>query len=359
MNDLNPNNFGGAASTGKLLSVIIPTYNMEKYIERCISSLVIEDKELMKRLDVIVVNDGSKDRSSELAHQFADKYPDSIRVIDKQNGNYGSCINAALPTVQGKYVRILDADDSYYTENLTGYLKALDGCDTDLVLTKYNSVDPDGNVIRVFLPLDEKFEGKTFAMKDIPVNAYIMMHHVAFRKELFDGLGYHQTEGISYTDWEFVFHPMSRVKTVYYYPQNIYRYLVGREGQTVDPTITVKKLGDEEKSLFSQLSIISKMDKNIEAYGFMKYMVLRRIAWIFELGISRMATYDLNVFDARLLAEYPDIYEASNQSKFQLGGIGPKMSLAKMWRKVRSKSKLKFFPKYLMFILVTKFKRNW
>lgn len=359
MNNLYSDNFGEVASKDKLLSVIIPTYNMEKYIERCISSLFIEDKALMKRLDVLVVNDGSKDRSSELAHQFADKYPDSIRVIDKQNGNYGSCINAALPTVQGKYVRILDADDSYYTENLAGYLKALDSCDTDLVLTKYNSVDPNGNIVKAYLPLNEKFEGKTFAMKDIPVNAYIMMHHVAFRKELFDGLGYHQTEGVSYTDWEFVFHPMSRVKTVYYYPQNIYRYLIGREGQTVDPMITINKLGDEEASLFSQLAIISKLDKNNEAYGFMKYMVLRRIVYIYVLGISRMSTFDLNAYDARLLAEYPEFYEASNYRKVQLGGVGPMMPIAKMWRNVRSKSKLKFFPKYLLFILAAKFKRNW
>lgn len=358
MNDLNTKNFGGATSKGKLLSVIIPTYNMENYIERCISSLVVEDKELMKRLDIIVVNDGSKDRSSELAHQFADKYPDSICVIDKQNGNYGSCINAALPMVQGKYVRILDADDSYYTENLAGYLKALDGCNADLVLTKFNTVDCDGNIIKAYLPLEEEFEGKTFAMKDIPEWSYIMMHNVAFRKELFDGLGYHQTEGISYTDWEFVFHPMSRVKTVYYYPKNIYRYLIGREGQTVSPMITINKLEDEEASLFSQLAIISELDKSNEAYGFMKNMVVRRIVHIYVLGISRMSPFDLNAYDAHLLAEYPEFYEASNKRKVRVGGVGPMMPIAKMWRKVRSKDKLKFFPKYLMFILVTKFKRN-
>ena len=75
----------------KLISIIIPTYNMEAYILKALESLVIPRN--LDALDVLVINDGSKDRSSELAHSFADKYPQSFRVIDKENGNYGSCIN--------------------------------------------------------------------------------------------------------------------------------------------------------------------------------------------------------------------------------------------------------------------------
>ena len=73
----------------KILTIIIPTYNMEKYLRRCLDSLII-DEEGMKQLEVLVINDGSKDSSSQIAHEYQDKYPDTYRVIDKENGNYGN-----------------------------------------------------------------------------------------------------------------------------------------------------------------------------------------------------------------------------------------------------------------------------
>ena len=88
----------------KILTIIIPTYNMEKYLRRCLDSLII-DEEGMKQLEVLVFNDGSKDSSSQIAHEYQDKYPDTYRVIDKNNGNYGSCINIGLKEAKGKYVK--------------------------------------------------------------------------------------------------------------------------------------------------------------------------------------------------------------------------------------------------------------
>lgn len=88
--------------TEKTLSIIIPSYNMEAYLPQCLDSLLGPDVPV-ELLDIIVVNDGSRDRTSEIAHSYANRYPDSIRVIDKANGNYGSCINAALPTARGRW----------------------------------------------------------------------------------------------------------------------------------------------------------------------------------------------------------------------------------------------------------------
>lgn len=138
----------------KLLSIIIPTYNMEALLEKDLQSLVLPTRERRGQLDVIVVIDGGKDRSSAIAHSFADRYPETFRVLDKANGNYGSCINAALPLVRGKYVRVMDADDTYYTDNLPGYLDALESQDAELVLTPYDRVDEKGQIVkRETLPL--------------------------------------------------------------------------------------------------------------------------------------------------------------------------------------------------------------
>ena len=83
----------------KTLSVIIPSYNMEEYLPYCLDSILIES--VLSRLEVVVVNDGSNDSTSRIAHEYEMKYPDTVVVIDKSNGNYGSCINAGLNISSG------------------------------------------------------------------------------------------------------------------------------------------------------------------------------------------------------------------------------------------------------------------
>ena len=117
----------------KVLSVIIPTYNMESLLGECLDSLLVHKN--LDKLDILVVNDGSKDKSSQIAHDYEHKYPGVITVIDKENGNYGSCINAVLPLAQGKYVKVLDADDKFNTINLDLFLNLLGDIESDLVLT--------------------------------------------------------------------------------------------------------------------------------------------------------------------------------------------------------------------------------
>lgn len=91
----------------KILSIIVPSYNMEAYLPKCLGSLVIADEALLQKLDVIVVNDGSKDRTSEIAHGFETKYPGVFRVIDKPNGHYGSCITLHCLSRKGHTSRCL------------------------------------------------------------------------------------------------------------------------------------------------------------------------------------------------------------------------------------------------------------
>ena len=97
----------------KLLTIIIPTYNMERLLPKCLSSLLIKEENIFSMLEVLVIIDGAMDSSSQIAHSFQDKFPSVFRVIDKENGNYGSCVNRGLSECKGKYIKILDADDSF------------------------------------------------------------------------------------------------------------------------------------------------------------------------------------------------------------------------------------------------------
>lgn len=105
----------------KILTIVIPTYNMQDYLRRCLDSLIVPEEQ-MQLLEVLVVNDGSKDNSSAIAHEYQDKYPGTFRVIDKENGNYGSCVNRGLKEATGKYIKILDADDWFDTKALTSFV---------------------------------------------------------------------------------------------------------------------------------------------------------------------------------------------------------------------------------------------
>ncbi len=223
----------------KLLTIVIPMYNMERYIDKCLTSLIFPDG--MEQMEVLVINDGSRDRSSEIAHQYESRYPQTFRVIDKENGNYGSCVNRGLKEATGKYIRILDADDFYETRNLPGYLDFLGSVDLDMVFTEFRRTDAEGRPGKRTRVL--RRPGRTYGVRDLyHPRLHITMHCVAYRTELVRSIGYTQTEGISYTDHEWVFWPMAFVRTWQYYPRVIYNYRLGREGQTVNPEVLCRSM---------------------------------------------------------------------------------------------------------------------
>lgn len=215
----------------KVLSIIIPTYNMSQYIERCLNSLL--SSATKDKLDIIVVNDGSKDDSSEKAKHVALSYPDTIRVIDKPNGNYGSCINTGLKLAIGKYIKILDADDQFDTSSLEKVIDLIEHVDVDLVLTDFKRNYEQAKTELVSFPLPPKKILPFTEICSIKEFKNLWMHSVMYKTALFHQIDYYQTEGISYTDQEWIFSPLAVVRKVYYIPEALYLYTLGREGQTV------------------------------------------------------------------------------------------------------------------------------
>lgn len=240
----------------KLLSIIIPSYNMEKYLDKCIQSCLVDDNGLRNQLDVIVVNDGSRDCTSEIAHSWAQKYPNIVRVIDKENGNYGSCINVALPIATGEFIKILDADDSFDRELFQGFLSVLASApvEVDVAIFDYVFVNEKGSILstmRYNFPEDRVFSVEEMVQMT-PCMVY--MNVIAYRRQILHDLEYRQLTGISYTDLEWNFIPMSKVRKCIYYPKPVHRYLCGREGQTTDPEIYRKNVWMLGKVVYSLVS---------------------------------------------------------------------------------------------------------
>lgn len=226
----------------KLLSIIVPSFNMEAYLSRCLDSLGLEKSALSEALDVVVVNDGSKDGTSRIAHEYTERYPNAVRVIDKPNGHYGSCINAALKVVSGEFVKLLDADDYFEKDTFVLFLEHLvqlrgagELDDVDLLVTDYATVDKDGRHLRdVSYPYPQERNISVGEFQS-PLRFHILHQAVAFRASIFREISYAQSEGCPYTDLEWVTYPLYKVRQVRYLPYSIYRYFIGREGQTVSP----------------------------------------------------------------------------------------------------------------------------
>ena len=243
----------------KSLTVIIPTYNMQDYLRRCLDSLIVRP-DLLDSLEVLVINDGSKDNSSLIAHEYSDKYPNTFKVVDKENGHYGSCVNRGIAEAAGKYVKVLDADDWFDTSELEHMLENIKSIEVDVVLTGFNMVDESGNVIEKCIqniPDGEIYDFNSYPPTDI---FNYPMHMVAYRTEFLRNIEYKQTEGINYTDTEWQCCPQYAVNKFVYYQLIVYQYLRGREGQSMDDSVIAKNVWQLETVLIALVNNRGKYD---------------------------------------------------------------------------------------------------
>jgi glycosyltransferase involved in cell wall biosynthesis len=219
----------------KIISIIIPIYNMEEYLDRCLISVL--DHKWNKDLEVIAVNDGSKDHSLQIILKYQKKYPSIIRFINKENGNYGSTINAALPIAEGKYIKILDADDWFNTEEFDQYIKQLKNIESDLIISNYTENYSSGKNVKKCFP-NKDYNWEILAFSSSLQNLH--MQAITYRTELLRQINYKQTEGISYTDQEWMFYPMFFVDKITFINANVYQYYIGRKGQTINLSVSLK-----------------------------------------------------------------------------------------------------------------------
>lgn len=220
----------------KILTIVVPTYNMEALLPRCLESLLM--KEYRDFLEVLIVNDGSKDNSLDIARSYAKRYSSLFVVIDKLNGNYGSCINSALKVATGKYIKVLDSDDYFDTIELTKFVNRLLRTDADVVLT--NHTYRWNNYKKEYVSLN--YHDGQIVNIDKEIVKCFFMHNVTYRVDLLKDISYKQTEGISYTDQEWIFYPMCKAVKLSYFNLNLYQYVLGRDGQTMDEKVFIRNI---------------------------------------------------------------------------------------------------------------------
>lgn len=267
----------------KILTIVIPTYNMQDYLRRCLDSLIVAD-DLMNTYEVLVINDGSKDSSSVIGHEYQDRYPATFRVIDKGNENYGSCINRGLAEAKGRYIKVLDADDWFDNIQFALYLEYLVNLEreVDMILTPYTKRYANDAPAESVTPKNVQYNYvycfHTFDFDKKESSTMVVMHAITYRTALLRNNGYVQDTGISFTDMEYDMIPMLYINSFMFANFNLYQYFLGREGQTVS-------LGVSSKSLEAYLKIYNTLSP--------VYLKIKNTGEDVRQGNARIVFYNL------------------------------------------------------------------
>lgn len=231
----------------KTLSIIVPTYNMEAYLAQCLDSLMPAVQE--GDVEVLVVSDGSKDGSVGIAKGYSAKQPDGVRLIEKENGGYGSAVNRGLQEATGKYVKVLDADDWFESDALLQITSALKNLDVDVAVAPFIRQFEGGGrkEVTVDIPTGQVIEVEKADRSFIESGTMIITshHNYIFRLEMLRSMGYTQLEHCLYTDAQWSFTPFAAARTVYAFNTPLYVYRLGREGQSMDSSVRKAKFRDE------------------------------------------------------------------------------------------------------------------
>ena len=229
----------------KLLTIVIPAYNSEEFLTYCLDSLLIGADE---ELEVIVVNDGSKDKTSEIAHSYSEKHP-FIQVVDKENGGHGSGVNVGIEKATGLYFKVLDSDDALDKEGLLYLLSFIkkhiaENNLPDLYLADFLSLSSTSDK-RIVTSLKKRFKDIDKVVpynrvKRIRPEQYFMMHMTFVRSELLQKDNVRLLEHCFYEDNQFMINVLLRTKSLCYLDKPIYLYSVGREGQSVSKSKMAK-----------------------------------------------------------------------------------------------------------------------
>lgn len=217
---------------------------MEAYLRRCLDSVTRSD--VPDTLELIVVNDGSTDGSLAIMQEYAKKRPDIVNIIDKPNGHYGSCVNAALKVATGKYFRILDADDWFDTDGLITILKKIEKINSDAIVAPYRK--HYRSYSKTFHAKNVQYE-QQYDIRDENIwksqgRDYFLMHSVIYKLDVVKKSQLHMTEGICFTDSEYLIYPACKTTSITFMKEVLYNYNLAREGQSVDLNEQAKNYKD-------------------------------------------------------------------------------------------------------------------
>lgn len=268
----------------KDITFVVPCYNAEDYMKRCLDSLLFcgEDGE------IIIIDDGSTDRTGEIAEEYAAVYPNVVKVVHKANGGHGSGINAGLTVAEGRFFKVVDADDWLEEEALERLMKCLrqqkDGVDMVVCNYVYDHLNEGRQKSVCF---DNVFpEEKVCGWRDMgrfKPSQYLVMHALVFRTALLRESGVKLPAHTFYVDNLFAYKPLPYVRRILYLNVDLYHYFLGREDQSVNEESYKKRIDQQiavTKLVADSVNLETVKDRSCKLF---KYM-LRNISIMMSIS---------------------------------------------------------------------------
>lgn len=264
----------------KLLTVAIPCYNSQDYMRHAVETVLVGGEDV----EIILIDDGSTDKTGEIADELAAEYPTVIRAIHQQNGGHGSAVNTGLANARGIYYKVLDSDDWMDREALLKALDVLrnfvqDGNGVDMLLANYVYEKPSLHKHKAIRYEGVFPENQVFGWSDVKrfkMSQNILMHSVIYRTKLLRDCELELPKHTFYVDNIFVYYPLPFVKTMYYLDVDLYRYFIGRDDQSVNEKVMTARIDQQikvNKIMIDAYDLTKLKNKKLRDY-MVKYLTM-------------------------------------------------------------------------------------
>lgn len=302
----------------KLLTIVIPCYNTEQYLAECLDSVLLS--EYNDVLEVLAINDGSRDGTLTVAREYEAKYPEILRVIDKPNGGWGTVINMAIREAQGRYFKILDSDDWFDKEAFAELLAKLKECGTDIFISNFTEHYTDktivgkpyheslcGHILKLDKFIDENSNFSFFPMTNITIKVDVLRKGNVVLPDRY------------YGDVCFFVYVHALSDSVYITNLNVYQYRKFVEGQSTSTEGYKKNYKDYLNMTKSLVVFYHSISLGKHIKGFLKSFILRHIKFSYRLVMSKEFCGNLGEskdilldFNSFLKKNSVELYRASN-----------------------------------------------
>lgn len=306
----------------KLLTISIAAYNMQQYLRRCLDSIL--EPSIIDDLEILVINDGSQDNTMAIAQEYQNRFPHTVIAVDKENGGHGSTVNLGIQLAKGKYFRLLDADDWFETTDLTKFIERLKETDCDLILTNYAKEFTSKNKTKTFrfrnIQYDKVYDFRKWSGLLNCGAPWFDLPTITYKTNILQSNNIRISECF-YSDIEFDALPLLFVKDIMFIDLSIYRYFIGREGQSVSPYGSTKHYPDHLRITYKMIDFYNEKKNSVN--DILREIYLRMVLFkitanyvvLLRIYLDRTAALVLlREFDASLRLRDNRLYKLAGRS---------------------------------------------
>lgn len=259
----------------KILSIAVPCYNSQDYMEHCVESLLKGGEDV----EILIIDDGSRDATAEIADNYAKKYPTIVKAIHQENGGHGEAVNTGIRNASGLYFKVVDSDDwvdeSAYLQILDKLKELIGGSQVlDMFISNFVYEKQGAKHKKVMRYTKQLPQEQIFTWNDVrhfTKGKYLLMHSVIYRTKLLMECGLELPKHTFYVDNIFVYKPLPSVKTMYYLDVDFYRYFIGREDQSVNEKVMIGRIDQQikvNKIMVDEFNLYKISNRKLRNYMF-------------------------------------------------------------------------------------------